>query len=158
MSNILDIIRRSPMAYAERITWAQLIASLVGVVVYVILVAPQLGRVPVAEIAWAWPMAWTVVGAIAISIAISVGWGILAGRRDPEEPHSADQRDREIESFGDRVGVAFLVIGALVALVLAMFEADSFWIGNALFFGFFLSAFIGGVARLIAYRTGLPAW
>ncbi len=52
------------------------------------------------------------------------------------------------------MGAAFVVIGALGALILAMVEAEWFWIGNAIFAGFFLSAFIGGIARLIAYRRG----
>ncbi|MDZ8170496.1 hypothetical protein [Microbacterium xanthum] len=146
------------MAYAERNTWAQLIASLAGTIVYVVLVAPELWRVPIDEVEWVWPMVWTVAGAIVLSIVLSIGWGILAGMRDPEETHTADQRDREIEWFGDRIGVAFLVIGALSALVLAMLDVDTFWIGNAIFFGFFLSAFIGGIARLSAYRGGFPRW
>ncbi|WP_106815184.1 hypothetical protein [Microbacterium timonense] len=141
------------MAYSERNIWAQLIASIVGTAVYLSIVLPQLDR-PVDDIDWAWPMAWTIIGAIVASIVISIVWGILAGMRDPDEEHSADQRDREIGWFGDRIGQAFSVIGGVAALILAMVEAHWFWIGNVLFLGFFLSASLSAIARLIAYRRG----
>jgi hypothetical protein len=35
-----------------------------------------------------------------------------------------------------------------------MVDAAHFWIGVTLFTGFFLSAFVGGLARLGAYRAG----
>lgn len=144
------------MGYVERNTWSQLIASAGGVVVYLALVLPQLWTTPIDEIAWQWPMAWTITGAIVASIVISILWGIGAGMRDPDEEHRADQRDREIEHLGDRVGQAFMVIGGLAALILAMLQAEWFWIGNAIFFGFFLSAFVGGIARIVVYRGGMP--
>lgn len=142
------------MGYSERNTWSQLLASLGGTIVYLAIVLPQLFSTSVAEIDWVWPMVWSIGGAIVASIVISITWGIIAGARDPEADHRADQRDREIEWFGDRVGQAFLVFGALGALILAMVEADWFWIGNAVFLGFFLSAFLGGLARAGAYRQG----
>lgn len=142
------------MGYAERNTWVQLVASVAGVAVYLAIVVPQLVSRPVGEVDWVWPMTWTILGAIVLSIVLAIGWGILAGARDPATEHRADQRDREIEWFGDRVGQAFLVIGALGALVLAMVRADWFWIGNAVFVGFFLSSLFGGMARLAAYRRG----
>lgn len=144
------------MVYAERNTWAQLIASVVATGVYLAVVLPQLGTVAVAQIDWVWPMIWTVLAAIVVSIVGSIVWGIIAGARDPDEEHAADQRDREIELLGDRVGQAFLVIGGLAGLILAMLEAPGFWIGNAIFAGFFLSASLGGITRLIVYRRGMP--
>jgi MFS family permease len=101
-------------------------------------------------------MIWTIVGSIVASIVISILWGIFAGMLNPDEEHRADRRDREIEWQGDRVGQALLVIGSLGALILAMVEAEWFWIGNAIFLGFFASAFLGGIARIVIYRRGMP--
>lgn len=143
------------MGYAERNVWTGLVASVAGVAVYAAIVLPQLGDRPVDEVEWQWPMVFCVVGALAAAIVASIVWGIAAGMRDPETEHRADVRDRDIERMGDRVGQAFSVIGGLVALVLAMVGGDLFWIGNAIFFGFFLTATIGSVARLIAYHRGL---
>ena len=52
------------------------------------------------------------------------------------------------------VATAALILGGLGGLVLAMTRADWFWIGNAIFAGFVLSAILGGIARLVAYRRG----
>lgn len=142
------------MGYSERNIWSQLIASVVGTVVYLTIVLPQLGSTPVGEIDWVWPMVWVIVGAIVLSIALSIVWGIVAGAVDPDEEHRADQRDREIEWFGDRVGQSLLALGGLGGLVLAMVQAEWFWIGNAIYLGFFLSASLSGIARLVAYRRG----
>lgn len=144
------------MGYAERNIWVQLVVSGAGTVVYLAIVLPQLWQRPVDDIDWMWPMTWTILAVIALTILLSIGWGIFAGLRDPGEGHAADQRDREIEWFGDRVGQAFATVGGLAALVLAMLEAHWFWIGNVLFLGFFLTAAFSGIARLRAYRRGFP--
>lgn len=143
------------MGYAERNVWTGLVASVAGVAVYAAIVLPQLGDRPVDEIDWQWPMIFCVAGALVAAIVASIVWGIAAGMRDPETEHRADVRDRDIERMGDRVGQAFSVIGGLVALALAMVGGEAFWIGNAIFAGFFLTATIGSVARLVAYRRGL---
>ena len=142
------------MGYGERTIWAQTVVSVAGVIAYLLLVGPMLATTPVEEIAWVWPMVWVIAGSIVASILLNIGWGFIAGGRDRETGHASDQRDREIGWFGDRIGQAFLVIGGLAGLVLAMVDAPTFWIGNALFFGFFLSALLGGLARLVAYRRG----
>ncbi|KZE88507.1 hypothetical protein [Microbacterium sp. TNHR37B] len=143
------------MGYAERNVWSGLGASLLGVAVYAAIVAPQLGRAPVEAIGWQWPMVACVGGALILAILVSIVWGILAGLRDPETEHRADVRDRDIERMGDRVGRAFTVLGALTALVLAMVDAPAFWIGHAIFLGFFLASSLGSIAQLVAYRRGL---
>lgn len=143
------------MGYAERNVWSGLVTSVVVLGVYLALIAPQFGDRPVGEIAWQWPMALCILGGIVATIVLSILWGIVAGMRDPNEKHRSDIRDRDIERMGDRVGRAFTVIGGLAALVLAMTDAEPFWIGHAIFLGFFLSALLGGVAQVIAYRRGL---
>lgn len=143
------------MGYAERNVWATLVASVVGVAVYAAIVLPQLATTPIDEVRWQWPLLWSLVGAIAGAIVLSIAAGIVAGMRDPQERSQTDVRDTDIERMGSRVGYAFTAIAGVTALALAMLEAHWFWIGNALFVGFFLSAFVGGVAQLIAYRRGL---
>ena len=49
-------------------------------------------------------------------------------------------RDKEIDRLGERVGSSFVVIGGLGALVLAMLDVDCFWIANAMYLAFVLSA------------------
>ena len=39
-----------------------------------------------------------------------------------------------------------------------MLEVDWFWIANALYLGFVLSALLGSVTKIGLYRRGLPPW
>lgn len=141
------------MGYIERVTWSQVIVSAPVGIAYFLIVLPQLAGTSPDDIDWITPMLWSIGVGIVASIALSIVWGIVAGRGD-RDAHLKDQRDREIEHFGDRVGQSFLAIGGIAALILAMVDAAHFWIGVTLFTGFFLSAFVGGLARLGAYRAG----
>lgn len=153
MSTILDI--GVIVVYEERNTWVGLIVSVVGVTVYVLLVLQQAGNGPLTDVVW-WPiMLWTILGSIAAAIVISILWGILAGMRDPDGVGKSDQRDREIAYMGGRVGQAFTVIAGVGVIVLCAVQAPWFWIANTMFFGFALSAFVGGIASVVAYRRGL---
>jgi hypothetical protein len=143
------------MVYQERNTWAGLIVTVIAITVYVVVILQLAGTGPLVEVQW-WPvMLWTIVGAIIATILVSILWGILAGMRDPDGVGAADVRDRDIARMGDRVGQAFMVIAGLGVIVLCALETDWFWIAQTMFFGFALSAFIGGVAQVIAYRRGL---
>lgn len=143
------------MVYEERNIWASLIVSVIGVGVYVVLVLQQAGGGPLTDVDWVPLMLWTIGGSIVAAIVVSIVWGMLAGLGDPDGVGKRDQRDRDIAHMSTRVGQAFLVIAGLGVIVLCAFEADWFWIANAMFFGFALSSIIGGVASVIAYRRGL---
>ena len=136
------------MSYDEKNSWVFLVTAVIGYATYLILLA-ILG--PGAYVPL---LLWTVGGAIVVNILAS----IIVSATNPREADKRDQRDREVKAFGDRIGQAFVVIGAVAALVLAMFETPWFWIANAVYLGFVLSAVVGSVASLVAYRKGLPAW
>ena len=78
------------------------------------------------------------------------GAHVDAGERE------TDERDREIARFSKNVGQAFLVIGGLAALLMAMAEWDWFWIANTLYLGFALSGILEGTTKVVSYRRGLP--
>ncbi|MGP3533931.1 hypothetical protein ACTU3I_03975 [Microbacterium sp. RD1] len=143
------------MVYEERNTWVSLLVTIVALPVYVIVVLTQAGGGPLAEVDWAPIMLWTIGITIVTSILVSILWGIVAGMREPDGVGRSDQRDRDIARMGDRVGQAFPVIAGLGAIVLCAVEAEWFWIANTIFFGFALSAVVGGIARVIVYRRGL---
>ena len=143
------------MVYEERNAWAGLIVTAIAMTTYVVLVLQRADGGPLADVEW-WPlMLWTIIGSIVATIVLSIGWGILAGMRDPDGVGRSDVRDRDIARMGARVGQSFLVIAGLGVLLLCAFEAHWFWIANTMFFGFALSAFVGGLASVIAYRRGL---
>ena len=143
------------MVFEERNAWAGLVLSVIAVSVYVVLVLVQADGGPLDEVDWVPLMLWTIGGGIVATIIATIGWGLLAGLRDPDGVGRSDQRDRDIARMSSRVGQAFLVIAGLGVIVLCAIEADWFWIANAMFFGFALSAIVGGIASVIAYRRGL---
>ena len=143
------------MVYEERNIWASLIVSVVGVVVYVVIVLVQAGGGPLTGVDWVPIMLWTIGASIVAAIILSIAWGMIAGARDPERVGRSDQRDRDIARMSARVGQAFVVIAGLGVIVLCAFRADWFWIANCMFLGFAASSIIGGVASVVAYRRGL---
>jgi hypothetical protein len=143
------------MVYEERNTWSSLIVSVVGMVVYTVLVLQQVAHTSPEDVDWVPLMLWTIGGSIVAAIIVSIVWGMLAGMRDPDGVGRSDQRDRDISHMSSRVGQAFLVIAGLAVIIECAFELDWFWIANTMFYGFALSAMVGGVASVIAYRRGL---
>jgi hypothetical protein len=142
------------MSYEEKNTWMFLAVAVVAYGVYLaVLLSSAAGR-PLHEAEYAPAMLSTIGGAIAAGILGSIVISITSGR----DAGRADQRDREISRLGEHVGQAFVVLGAVAALVFALLEVDWFWIANVVYLFFVLSAVTGSVARLVAYRRGVPAW
>jgi hypothetical protein len=66
----------------------------------------------------------------------------------------SDARDKEIDLRGDRALVGVLGAGFAGALVLAMLDADTFWIGNLLFVVGTLGAIVETTTKIRLYRRG----
>ncbi|QEO15384.1 hypothetical protein FLP10_13825 [Agromyces intestinalis] len=138
------------MSYEEKGVWSFLAIAIIGYGVYLGLLLPRLVVAPIGDVDYVWPMVWTIGGAIVAGIVARILVEIVA----PSERMGADARDREIERTGDRVGNSFIVIGAIAALVLCWFSVDWFWIANAIYLCFVLSAILSSVTKLVAYRRG----
>jgi hypothetical protein len=145
-----------PVSFEEKKAWAFLVIAIAGFAVYVAVLAAggAFQHSAVAEIDYAPLMLWSIGGAIVAGIVAD----IVIGIGTPKAARTADQRDREIKALGEHVGQAFIVIGGVAALLLAILRADYFWIANAVYLGFVLSAVLGSIARLVAYRRGMPQW
>lgn len=146
------------MVYHERAAWSGLIGTVIALGIYVALLMNARTNASdgdITRVDWLAPMLWSIGTGIALSILISILWGIAAGMRDRESATASDIRDRDISRMGGRVEQAFLVIAGLGVIALCAFEADLFWIANTMFAGFAISSFVGGIARVIAYRRGL---
>ena len=143
------------MSYEEKGTWVYLVVSVTGYAVYLFLVLPEfLSGVAVDVIDYVPAMLWTIGGAIVAAIVLRILVEIVV----PSGSTRGDVRDKEIDRLGERVGNAFLVIGAIGALVLAMFEGGYFWIANVIYLCFVLSAILSSVTKVIVYRRGVPTW
>jgi len=140
------------VTHEEKRAWILGIASIASYAVYLVVVLGRAGGRPLAEVPYVAALLWTVGASIVATIAAS----ILAAMVSKDS--GKDQRDREIGRFGEYVGHSFVVIGAVAALLLAMVRAPHFWIANAVYLAFTLSAILGSVARIFAYRRGFQPW
>jgi len=142
------------MTQEERNVWVFSLVTVVSFVTYVVVIASRAQDVPLVDVAYVAPMLWTIGGAILVSIVativVSLVWRADIGHKD--------ERDKEINRIGEYTGQSFLVIGGLAGLILAMLEADWFWIANAIYLGFVLSAMLGSLTKIVLYRRGLPSW
>ena len=136
-----------------------LVVTVSAYVVYLYLILSGWHELALADRPYVAPMLWTIGGAIVANIVLSIVVSIAREivRRNPEKDKK-DRRDREIYHFGERIGQGFVTIGGVGALVLAMVQAPYFWIANALYLAFVLSAILASVSKVIAYRRGLPQW
>ena len=103
-----------------------------------------------AEVDYVPIMLWT----IGASIAGAIVGRILVEVARPSDDYSSDVRDRDIGRFGEYVAGTLLGIGMVVPFILAITEVDHFWIANAMYLVFALSAIVGAAIKLFAYRRG----
>jgi hypothetical protein len=137
------------MSKEEKRSWILLICAIVAYATYLALILTQVRGGDLASVAYAVPLLATVGGSIVLSILLDI---FVGGRPEPK-----DQRDREISRFGDAMGQAFVIIGAVAAMLFAILNLDAFWIANVVYLCFVLSAVLGSIAKITAYRSGMPA-
>jgi hypothetical protein len=140
------------MAFEEKRAWVMLVVSVLAYGVYAGVLLSRDGALQ--DVQYAAAMVWSIGGAIVAAILLHILISIVS----PEGANEKDQRDREIARFGEYVGHSFVVIGAVAALLLALRESDYFWIANVVYLAFVLSAVLGSVARIFAYRRGFQPW
>ncbi len=139
------------MSYEERGQWVYLVANVLTFGAYLVIVLGQAANRPLAEVDYVSTMLW----AIGVAIALSIGGRILVEIAKPSDEHIEDVRDREIGRLGEYIGGTLLGIGMVVPFVLTLGRADYFWIGNAMYAAFALSALIGTIAKVVTYRRGM---
>ena len=138
------------MSAEEKRTW---ISALVAVVVPIVYLAIVLSKVPgadVASISYVGPM----LTSIGVGIGAAIVLSIVAAMASPKDADRTDERDREINRRGEYVGFYVMSIAAIVPLILAMAEAEQFWIAHALYLAFVLAALASAVVKIVAYRRG----
>lgn len=140
------------MSYEEKSTWVLGLLAVVTYVVYATVILTMAQSVPLVDVDYVPVILWTIGGSIVVSIGIHIVLGAQRGK------DISDTRDREIYRRGEHIGQAFLVAGALAAMLMAMFEWDTFWIANVIYLAFVLSAILAFIAKIVFYRAGMPTW
>lgn len=144
------------MPIAQKRAWAMMVVSTLAYVVYVVLVVTNL-QDPVSDTPYVVPLLGTIGGSVVATVLAEIGFAVGA-RREGTAARRTDERDHDIDRFGDHVGQAFVVVGAIAALVMAMLQWPYFWIANVIYLAFVLSAVLGSAARLAAYRQSFQPW
>lgn len=142
------------MAFEEKRAWIMIMVTICAYGTYLVVVLRRAGDAPLAEVAYVSALLWTVGAAIAGTIVLSITVAVAG----PKQDSRTDQRDREIGRLSEHLGQSFLVIGAVAAMIMAMAEVDHFWIANAIYVAFVLSAILGSIAKIVAYRDGFQEW
>ena len=142
------------MAFLEKSNWVVLVVAVATLATYGTWMLTQALGKPVAEIEWVQPMIYSIVGFVVLNILGNV----IAAASNPKEADKSDQRDKEINALGERVGNYLIIAGACVALVLTMVAADRFWIGSAIYFAGVLGSLGASVTKIAAYHGPFQKW
>ena len=143
------------MSSEERGQWVYLVAIVLTYGAYVAIVLGQAAQTPVADVDYIPVMLGAIVIGIALAIVGRIVVEIVGQIADPGDRHETDVRDRDIGRFGEYFGGTVLGIGMVVPFVLTLAEFEYFWIANAMYLVFVLSALVGAAVKLIAYRRGI---
>jgi hypothetical protein len=135
----------------EKRTWIYAVVAIAAPAVYVITMLGKVARTPVESIDYVGAM----LLAIGLAIAVSIVANILVGMFSSAEAKRKDERDVHIGRLGFILGFFTFSILMVAPLVMAMAEVPHFWIANAIYLAFALTAFLYSVLKIVAYRRGL---
>jgi hypothetical protein len=94
-------------------------------------------------------------GAVVFLVVGGVVTHMLIAIASPKEADAFDERDKLIEMRADARTGYVVCAGALIAMGLALLEADVFWIAHLLLASVVLGELAKGVWRAIDYRRGV---
>jgi hypothetical protein len=148
------------MPFEEKMTWVNLVITILVPVWYVVTMAGRLGDSSAADIAYQKPMliafgvyiGLSIIGAIAVSIVAAASAEIRGEGTDAID--RKDERDKDIGRRGDVIGFYVASAGAVGVLVLTMLEYEYFWIANALYLSFVVATLVSSVVKLAYYHRG----
>ena len=99
------------MAFLEKSNWVVLVVGVPTLLIYAALVVPEVLGKPIAEVSWVQPMIFAIVGFVVANVLGNV----VAAASNPSEADKNDERDKEIDHLGERVGNWLIVAGSIAA-------------------------------------------
>lgn len=139
------------MSFQKKSTWIMLVIVTAVYGAYFYVVFSEAVDADVASIQYKGLMLATVV----VLVILAATAHIIVAVANPHEADQGDERDREINRFGEYIGGYALGVGALVSLGLAMTEVEYFWISNAILLGLVVSEIVSGGTKIVLYRRGV---
>lgn len=136
------------MRFRETSAWMMVGTLLLAYGWYLLTVVRQLDGVAVADVEY---QRTAVVAAIAVVILAAVSHIVLAatGRAGPKDGHTGVAA---IRRYARSTGGVVIAAAAVLATVLAMVEADHFWIANVVIAGLVGAEVVAAGSEIAAYR------
>ena len=142
------------MSFEEKSTWIYALISVVVPGVYFATILGQLQNTAVTEIAYQGTMLATIGFAIVLAIVAHIAVAISS----PKDADKSDERDTNINRYGEYIG-SFVVYGGMLGVLgLALAQFEHFWIANAIYATFVVGAITTSAVKIVAYRRGFYPW
>jgi hypothetical protein len=148
------------MPFEEKVTWVNLVVTLVVPVTYFAIMLSRLGDVSAADISYQRPLLIAIGTSIVLTIVGSILAGIGSGisaelrGRPAGGDLGKDERDVRISRHGDLVGFYVSAAGMAGVLALTMLEYDYFWIASALYLSFVVGTLVASLVKIVSYHRG----
>ena len=142
------------MSPGERNVWVYLVIVVLTSGTYFIAMGVQLLSTPAESIRWVAPLLWALGTSIGANVLATVIFAVVFERGEARAVPLVDERDRVIGQYAGLRHSVVLGSGIFVVLVLSMFDADTFWTGNAAFAFGTLGAIVETTFKIRAYRGG----
>jgi hypothetical protein len=142
------------MSFQEKSTWIMLAVGTAVYGWYFVTVFSKFGSQDVADIDYSSAM---LVAVISLVVLAAIAFSLVA-LSSPAESDVSDERDRSINRYGGYIGGFVLATGSLAAMLLAMLEAEYFWIANSLLLALVVSELTAGGVKITLYRRGEMRW
>ncbi|MBG0741816.1 hypothetical protein IV500_20905 [Paeniglutamicibacter antarcticus] len=139
------------MSFKEKSTLAMTGILVLVFAGYFSIVVGEVAQSPVRDVAWVGLMVPVVVALVVLAAIAHALIAISA----PSQASAEDERDRLLERRGAHVGGYVLATGTIVGLGLAMVDAPTFWIAQALLASLVLGELASSVTALALYRRGI---
>lgn len=139
------------MSFQEKSTVATLLALIAAYSAYWLVLATAADSVPLSEVPFVGPLIVMTV----VMIVVIVAAHVLIAVASPRTAGSEDERDRLVGLRGSEVGGVILGVAVFAAIALVIFEADRFWLANALLAGLVLAEGAEALTKLVLYRRGV---
>jgi len=141
------------MTFEEKSTWIVATVTLLVYGWYFVKILGDAATTPVSEIDYQ-SLLLVMVGVLVVLLIVShvVIAAATAGVAGGIE--GSDERDQKIDRSGEYVGGYVVGAGMLVVMVLAMVEAEYFWIANAALGILVLGELVTSGTKIILYRRG----